>query len=126
MAVVATAIVGLGGAVALGLVGVSRVSSYLLIFIVWVRALALGYNLFELFTEAPQRLDLHVGGAHSRFSPRSLRNMEHSNVSAFVAGAYAALISSTSVHVSTPARDLRRRNAKCKELLSDPMPRAKQ
>ncbi len=105
------AVVGLGGAVALGIVGVVLVTPYLLIFIVVGVAMALAYNL-ELFN-GRFHSDLAFALSWGSFPLLTSYFAQHGNlsVSSLLAGVFAALISQTQRQLSTPARDLRRRTS---------------
>jgi hypothetical protein len=106
---VGAAIVGLGGAVALGIIGVVLVSPYLVIFIVLGVVLALAYNL-ELF-HARVHSDAVFALSWGAFPLLTAYFAQHASLSvpSLFAGAYAALLSQTQRQLSTPARDLRRR-----------------
>ncbi|MHB8334284.1 MAG: hypothetical protein ACYDEH_05230 [Acidimicrobiales bacterium] len=106
---VAAALVALGGAVTLGVVGMFVVSPYLGVFIVVGVFLALGYNL-ELFggrLHTPMVLILAWGA----FPILTAYFAQHDalSIAAFVAAVFGALITKIQQILSTPARDLRRR-----------------
>jgi hypothetical protein len=106
---VTAAVLGLGGASALGVVGMVVVSPYLAIFIAVGVVIALGYNL-ELFHGR-----LHTDAAFAlgwgAFPLLTAYFAEHVSVSvtALLGGAFAALTSHTQRQLSGPARDIRRR-----------------
>lgn len=108
---VVASFVGLGGAVALGVVGVFLVSPYLVVFIVIGVTLAVGYNL-ELFHSR-----LHTSAVFALgwggFPVLTAYFAEHTTISvaAFVAAIYASLVALTQRHLSSFARMLRRRTA---------------
>jgi hypothetical protein len=103
------AIFGLGGAVALGIVGVILVSPYLLVFIALGLGVALAYNL-ELF-QGRFHSDAVFALSWGTFPLLTSYFAQHGNLSlsSLLAGAFAALVSQTQRQLSTPARDLRRR-----------------
>jgi hypothetical protein len=103
------AVVGLGGAVALGIVGAVLVSTYLTIFIVVGVGVALAYNL-ELF-HGRFHSDVVFALSWGTFPLLTSYFAQHGklSVSSLFAGVFAALISQTQRQLSTPARDLRRR-----------------
>jgi hypothetical protein len=108
---IAASVVGLGGAVALGVVGAFVVSPYLVLFIAVGVLIALGYNL-ELFggrlhTDAV--FALGWGG----FPVLTAYFAQHAtlSVAAFLTAAFAAFTSQAQRQLSTPARDLRRRTS---------------
>jgi hypothetical protein len=105
------AVVGLVGAVALGVVGAVLVSAYLIIFIVVGVAVALAYNL-ELF-HGRFHSDVVFALSWGTFPLLTSYFAQHGklSVSSLFAGAFAALISQTQRQLSTPARNLRRRTA---------------
>ncbi len=108
---VAASGIGLGGAVALGIVGLFLVSAYLAIFIVVGATIALAYNL-ELF-HARLHSDVVFALAWGGFPLLTAYFAQHANVSvpALFASAFAAFISQTQRELSSPARDIRRRTA---------------
>jgi hypothetical protein len=103
------AVVGLGGAVALGIVGAVLVSAYLIIFIVVGVSVALAYNL-ELF-HGRFHSDVVFALSWGTFPLLTSYFAQHGRlgVPSLFAGAFAALISQTQRQLSTPARSLRRR-----------------
>jgi len=108
---VAASCVGVGGAVALGIVGLILVSPYLAIFIVAGVTVALGYNL-ELFHARLHTDALFVLG-WGAFPVLTSYFAQHVTLSvpAFLASGFAALMSQTQRVLSSPARELRRRTA---------------
>ena len=108
---VAASVVGLGGAVALGVAGLFLVSPYLAFFIVVGVTIALAYNL-ELF-HARLHSDLVFALGWGAFPLLTAYFAQHANLSvpALLAGAFAAFISQTQRELSSPARTIRRRTA---------------
>ena len=108
---VTAAVVGLGGAVALGVVGLFLVSPFLALFIVAGVAMALSYNL-ELF-QSRWHSDAVFTLGWGAFPVLVAYFAQHGNlgVAALGAAAFAALISQTQRQLSTPARDIRRRTS---------------
>jgi hypothetical protein len=107
----AAAVVGLSGAVALGIVGAVTVSPYLLVFIAVGVGVALAYNL-ELF-HGRLHSDAVFALSWGTFPLLTAYFAEHGRLSvpSLFAGTFAALISNTQRQLSTPARDLRRRTS---------------
>ncbi len=108
---VVASVIGVGGAVALGVIGLFLVSFYLAIFIVIGAFIAVVYNL-ELFHGR-----LHTGivlvlgwGA---FPVLTAYYAQHARLglAAFIAAVFGALVTQIQRTLSTPARDLRRRTA---------------
>lgn len=108
---VAAAYVGVGGAVALGIVGTFLVSPYLAIFIVAGVTTALSYNL-ELFHARLHTDAIFVLG-WGAFPVLTSYFAQHGTLSvpAFLASGFAALMSQMQRVLSSPARELRRRTA---------------
>lgn len=102
---------GLGGAVALGIVGLLLVSPYLAFFIVAGVAIALSYNL-ELFHSRLHSDTMFTLG-WGAFPVLTAYFAQHGNlsISALGAAAFAALISQTQRQLSSPARNIRRRTS---------------
>ena len=107
----AAASLGLGGAVALGVVGLFLVSPYLAIFIVVGVTIALTYNL-ELF-HARLHSNVVFALGWGGFPLLTAYFAQHANLSvaALFACAFAVAISWTQRELSSPARDIRRRTA---------------
>ncbi|MFZ1063290.1 MAG: hypothetical protein WAN30_07450 [Acidimicrobiales bacterium] len=105
----AAAIVGIGGAVVLGILGTIVASAYLAIFIVIGVALALSYNL-ELF-HGRWHTNLVFALSWGSFPVLTAYFAQHSTLSlaSIVAALFAALVAGTQRQLSTPARRLRRR-----------------
>jgi len=103
------ALLGVGGAVVVGVIGAVLTSGYLGIFIVVGVVLALGYNL-ELF-HARLHTNLVFALSWGSFPLLTAYFAQHStlNFAAFIAAVFAALIAGTQRQLSTPARNLRRR-----------------
>jgi hypothetical protein len=101
--------ISIGGAVALGVVGMILVSPYLAIFIFVGALIAIGYNL-ELFHGR-----LHTGTVlvfgWGAFPVLTAYFAQHADlgVASFFAAAFGALITRIQRQLSSPARDLRRR-----------------
>ncbi len=108
---VATSVVGLGGAVALGVVGMFVVSAYLAIFIVVGSVVAVAYNL-ELVGGR-----LHTGTmlilSWGAFPVLTAYFAQHATITvgAVGAAAFGALVTRIQRQLSTPARALRRRTS---------------
>jgi hypothetical protein len=108
---VGASVVGVGGAIALGVIGLFLVSFYLAIFIAVGVFIAVVYNL-ELFHGK-----LHTGFVlvlgWGAFPVLTAYYAQHARVgvAAFVAAGFGALITQIQRVLSTPARDLRRRTA---------------
>lgn len=103
--------VGLGGAVALGVVGLFLVSPYLAIFIAVGVTIALAYNL-ELFhgrLHSDAVFALGWGG----FPLLTAYFAQHANITipALLAAAFSAFVSQAQRELSSPARDIRRRTS---------------
>jgi hypothetical protein len=108
---VVASVIGLGGAVALGIVGVVLVSAYLLIFIAVGVIVAVAYNL-ELF-QGRLHSDAVFALSWGAFPLLTSYFAQHGtlSVTSFFAAAFAALVSQTQRQLSSPARDIRRRTA---------------
>jgi len=108
---IAAAIVGLGGAVALGIAGLFLVNGYLAIFIVIGLLAAVGYNL-ELFG-GRLHTSLVFALSWGAFPILTAYFAQHGTLSlaSFVAASFGALVVKVQQVLSTPARDLRRRVA---------------
>jgi hypothetical protein len=106
---VAAAVGGLGGAVALGIVGVVQVGWVLSIFIVVGLTLALSYNL-ELFG-GRFHTDAVFAASWGTFPVLTGYAAQHDaiGVPALCAGVFAFFLASAQRRLSTPARRLRRR-----------------
>ncbi|MDE3007453.1 MAG: hypothetical protein KGJ10_01940 [Acidobacteriota bacterium] len=106
------AIVGLGGAVALGAVGVIFVSDFLIVFMVIGLLVAIGYNLEIAHGRLHTSGVLIVGWGS--FPVLTSYFAQHRNVSAaaVVLAGFAALLVLLQRTLSTPARLLRRRTAR--------------
>jgi hypothetical protein len=107
-ALVVAAIVGIGGAAAVGVLGISRVGATLVVFIVVGVVLAVGYNL-ELFggilhTDAVFALSW---GSFPLLTGYYAQH-EHLSTASVVAALFAYFLSRAQRHLSTPARALRR------------------
>jgi asparagine N-glycosylation enzyme membrane subunit Stt3 len=106
---VAAATIGIGGAVALGVVGMVKVGPLLAVFIAIGVTLAVGYNL-ELFHGRLHTDALFALGWGS-FPLLTAYYAQHANLSlaAVLAAVFAALLSQAQRQLSTPARELRRK-----------------
>ncbi len=108
---VVAATLGVGGAVALGVIGLFQVSFYLAIFIAVGVFIALAYNL-ELFHGR-----LHTGlvlvFGWGAFPVLAAYFAQHARlgVASLIAAAFGALVTQIQRLLSTPARDLRRKAA---------------
>ena len=106
---VAAGAIGVGGAAVIGLIGVAVVGPWLLVFVVAGVVLALGYNL-EL---AGGRLhsDVVFALAWGAFPVLTAAFAQHGRLglAAIAAAAFGYLTSAAQRHLSTPARELRRR-----------------
>jgi len=103
------ALLGLGGAVALGIVGVFVVSAFLVVFIVVGVTIAVGYNLEVLHGRLHTATVLVLGwGAFPILTAYFAQHASLSIASLFAA-VFGALITRIQQLLSTPARDLRRR-----------------
>ncbi|MGA2433615.1 MAG: hypothetical protein ABSG09_09215 [Acidimicrobiales bacterium] len=105
----AAALFGVGGAVAVGIVGAVTRNGYLGLCIVVGIFLALGYNL-ELF-QGRLHTDVAFALGWGSFPVLTSYFAQHATISfaALVAAIFAALIAGTQRELSTPARNLRRR-----------------
>ena len=118
-ALVAVAVVGLGGAVALGIDGMVEVSPWLGVFIVAGAFLVVAYNL-ELFGGAFHS-DLWFAFAWGAFPVLTafFAQTGELGVAAVVAAAACAMLSAAQRALSTPVRDLRRRVAEVRGSIVD-------
>jgi hypothetical protein len=100
---------GVGGAVALGIVGMYQVGPLLAVFIGVGVLLAVGYNL-ELF-RGRLHSDALFALAWGAFPLLTAYFAQHGNLSvaSFAAALFAALLSQAQRQLSSPARELRRR-----------------
>lgn len=102
---------GVGGAVALGVVGLFLVSFYLAIFIAIGAFIAVAYNL-ELFRGMLHtNIVLVLGWGSFPILTAYFAQHDRLGVAVFVAAAFGALVTQIQRLLSTPARDLRRRTA---------------
>jgi hypothetical protein len=108
---VAAAALGLGGAVALGVVGAVRVSPYLAAFIAVGLVVAVGYNLEPFGGRLHTRTVFVL--SWGAFPVLTAYFAQHATLSlaAVAAAAFATLVVEIQQLLSTPARDLRRRVA---------------
>jgi hypothetical protein len=106
---VGASVLGVGGAVALGVIGLFLVSFYLAIFIAIGAFIAVVYNL-ELFHGRLHTSIVLVLG-WGAFPMLTAYYAQHARlgVAAFVAAGFGALVTQIQRLLSTPARDLRRR-----------------
>ena len=104
-------VIGVGGAVALGVIGLFLVSFYLAIFIVIGAFIAVVYNL-ELF-HGKLHTGIRARAWMGRFPVLTAYYAQHARlgVAAFIAAGFGALVTQIQRTLSTPARDLRRRTA---------------
>ena len=110
-ALVVAAVVGIGGAAALGVAGISRVGSLLIVFIVVGVVLAVGYNLEivggRLHTDAVFALSW---GAFPVLTGYYAQH-ERLSVPSGLAAVFAYFLSRAQRHLSSSARNLRRRTS---------------
>jgi hypothetical protein len=106
---VLAAILGIGGGVALGIVGTFEVSGYLTIFIVLGALVALGYNLELWGGIFHNGLTFVLTWGALPVLTAFFAQHGTLNLSAFVAAGFAVLISTAQRRLSSPARELRRR-----------------
>lgn len=106
---IGAAITGVGGAVAIGIAGVSRVGPGLLVFVALGVVLAVGYNL-ELFG-GRLHTDVWFAAAWGAFPVLTAHyaQVEGVRVEGVIAAVAAFLLAEAQRHLSTPARSLRRR-----------------
>ena len=106
---VVAAIVGLGGAVGLGVIGLFVVSGYLALFMIVGVVIALGYNL-ELF-RGRLHTDLVLIVGWGSFPVLTGYFAQHATLSlaSVIVAIFAALVTLLQRTLSTPARELRRR-----------------
>jgi hypothetical protein len=108
---VAASVVGLGGAVALGIVGMILVSYYLAIFIGVGVVIAVGYNLELAQGRLHNGLVLVLGWGAFPILTSYFAQHADLGLAAIIAAAFGSLITQLQRQLSTPARDLRRRTA---------------
>ena len=106
---VAAAIVGIGGAAAIGVIGISRIGAGLAVFIVVGVVLAVGYNL-ELLG-GRMHSDLMFALAWGAFPVLTGYYSQHERleVAGVAAAVFAIFLSNAQRQLSTPARALRRK-----------------
>jgi hypothetical protein len=106
---VAAAVLGIGGAVLLGIVGIATVGPWLAAFVAVGVILALGYNL-ELLGGA-LHTDAGFAAAWGAFPVLTAYFAQHGtlNAAAAAAAAFGFLSALAQRHLSTPARAIRRR-----------------
>ncbi len=116
----AAAALGLGGAVALGVVGAVRVSPYLAAFIAVGLVVAVGYNLEPFGGRLHTRTVFVL--SWGAFPVLTAYFAQHAALSlaAVAAAAFATLVVEIQQLLSTPARDLRRRVAVVEGTLTRP------
>src|ERR1700722_11463949 len=102
---------GVGGAVALGGVGLFLVSFYLAIFIVIGAFVAIAYNLELFHGMFHTNIVLVLGWGSFPVLTAYFAQHDRLGVAVFVAAAFGALVTQIQRLLSTPARDLRRRTA---------------
>ncbi len=110
-ALIAAAVAGLGGAVALGVLGMFLVGPWMGAFVVVGAVVAVGYNL-ELFAGRLHNR-LVVASAWGGFPILTAYFAQHDrlSVAAFLAAGFGAMMTLAQQQLSTPARHLRRRTA---------------
>ena len=106
---VVAAVLGIGGAAAIGAIGVTRVGTPLIIFIVIGVVLAVGYNL-ELFG-GRLHTDMVFAAAWGAFPVLTAYYAQHErlDIAAVAASVFCFLLSWAQRELSTPARALRRK-----------------
>jgi hypothetical protein len=106
---IVAAVIGIGGAVAIGAVGVTRVGMPLVIFIVIGVVLAIGYNL-ELFG-GRLHTDTVFAASWGSFPVLTAYYAQHKrlDIASVAAGVFCFLLSRAQRELSTPARALRRK-----------------
>lgn len=106
---IVAAVIGIGGAAGIGVVGVTRVGLVLIIFIVTGVVLAIGYNL-ELFG-GRLHTDTVFAASWGAFPVLTAYYTQHKrlDIAAVAAGAFCFLLSRAQRELSTPARALRRK-----------------
>lgn len=109
--------IGIGGAVALGIVGMVLVSAYLACFIAVGVVIAVGYNL-ELFHGRLHNATVLVVG-WGAFPVLTAYFAQHAtlNLAALAAATFGAFVTRLQRLLSTPARDLRRRTVRVEGVL---------
>ena len=110
-ALVAAAIIGIGGAAIIGVIGIARIGLPLIAFIAIGVVLAIGYNL-ELFG-GRLHTDFVFAAAWGAFPVLTAYYAQHEqlDVAAIAAAVFAFFLSSAQRSLSTPARSLRRKTA---------------
>ncbi|HEX3089505.1 MAG TPA: hypothetical protein VHQ23_12680 [Ilumatobacteraceae bacterium] len=110
-ALVAAAVIGIGGAAIIGVIGIARIGLPLIAFIVIGVLLAVGYNL-ELFG-GRLHTDFVFAAAWGAFPVLTAYYAQHEqlDVAAVAAAVFAFFLSSAQRSLSTPARSLRRKTA---------------
>ena len=108
---IVAAVVGVGGAAAIGAIGVTRVGTPLVIFIVIGVVLAIGYNL-ELFGGL-LHTDMVFAAAWGAFPVLTAYYAQHErlDIAAVAASVFCFLLSRAQRELSTPARALRRKTS---------------
>lgn len=106
---IAAALFGMGGAVALGIVGMYLVSAYLGIFIVVGVIIAVGYNLEILGGRLHTPLVLVLGWGAFPILTGYFAQHNTLSIASIMAAIFGALLTWIQQILSTPARDLRRR-----------------
>ncbi|NNN03516.1 MAG: hypothetical protein HKL87_05930 [Acidimicrobiaceae bacterium] len=107
---IGAAVVGLGGAVALGVVGLFVVNAYLAIFIVIGTTIAVGYNLELFHGRLHTRNVLTLGWGAFPILTAYFAQHHSLSVACLFAAAFGAVITRIQQILSAPARDLRRRS----------------
>ena len=108
---VTAAVIGIGGAAVIGTIGIERIGSPLIAFIVIGVVLAVGYNLEVLGGRL--HTDFVFAAAWGSFPMLTGYYAQHERLDAasIVAAIFAFFLSSAQRHLSTPSRALRRRTA---------------
>jgi hypothetical protein len=108
---VTASVVGVGGAVGLGVIGLFQVSFYLAIFIAVGAFIAVAYNLELFHGRLHTNIVLVLGWGAFPVLTAYYAQHDRLGVAVFVAAAFGALVTQIQRLLSTPARDLRRRTA---------------
>ena len=107
---VGAAIIGLGGAVALGIIGMFIVSPYLALFIVVGVVIAVGYNLEILDGRLHTAAVVDLGWGAFPILTAYFAQHHGISLASLFAAAFGALLTRIQQVLSTPARDPRRRS----------------
>lgn len=106
---IGASLVGVGGAVAVGVIGLFLVTLYLLVFMAVGVFIALSYNLELFHGRFHNGLVLVLGWGSFPVLTAYYAQHARIGVAAVIAGAFGALVTQIQRLLSVPARDLRRR-----------------